>query len=189
MEIVLVWRILVCFWAASETCLTIATRTPRNEGNVMDRGSMAVIWMTIALAIIAGEVIRFSMGPNLFGGADWLPVTGIVTVIAGIAVRWTAILSLGKAFSPNVAILSNQTIYRNGLYRFVRHPAYTGSLLSFLGLGIHEGNWIAGIVVIAPITAAFLYRIHVEEVALNEAFGAQYASYSQQTKRLIPGIY
>jgi protein-S-isoprenylcysteine O-methyltransferase Ste14 len=29
----------------------------------------------------------------------------------------------------------------------------------------------------------------VEEAALNEAFGAQYAAYSEQTKRLIPGIY
>jgi protein-S-isoprenylcysteine O-methyltransferase len=165
LEITLVWKVVVCVWVASETCLTMATRTRRNAGNVKDRGSMEVIWLTIALAIITGEVIRFSMGPNLFGGAEWLPVTGIVMVIAGIAIRWTAILSLGKAFSPNVAIRSNQTIYRNGLYHFVRHPDYSGSLLSFLGLGIHEGNWIAGIAVIAPITAAFLYRIHVEEVA------------------------
>jgi protein-S-isoprenylcysteine O-methyltransferase Ste14 len=187
LEITLVWKILVCIWVASETCLTIATRTRHSAGNVKDRGSMTVIWLTIALAIIAGETIRFSMGPNLIG--SWLPVTGIVVVTAGIAIRWTAVLSLGKAFSPNVAILSNQTIYRNGLYRLVRHPAYSGSLLSFLGLAIHEGNWIAGIAVIVPITAAFLYRIHVEEVALNEAFGAQYASYSRQTKRLIPGIY
>jgi protein-S-isoprenylcysteine O-methyltransferase Ste14 len=156
---------------------------------VKDRGSMTVIWVTIALAITAGEMIRASMGPNLFGGTHWLILAAIVVVMAGIAIRWTAILSLGKAFSSNVAIRSNQTIYRGGFYRFVRHPAYTGSLLSFLGLGIHERNWIAGMAVIAPITAAFLYRIHVEEVALNEAFGAQYAAYSQQTKRLIPGIY
>jgi protein-S-isoprenylcysteine O-methyltransferase Ste14 len=40
-----------------------------------------------------------------------------------------------------------------------------------------------------PTTAALLYRIHVEEIALNDAFGAEYAAYSQQTKRLIPGIY
>jgi protein-S-isoprenylcysteine O-methyltransferase Ste14 len=34
-----------------------------------------------------------------------------------------------------------------------------------------------------------LYRIHVEEVALNQAFGAQYAEYRKATWRLIPGIY
>ena len=37
--------------------------------------------------------------------------------------------------------------------------------------------------------AALLYRIHVEERALTEAFGAEYVQYSQVTKRLVPGIY
>jgi protein-S-isoprenylcysteine O-methyltransferase Ste14 len=189
MEMNLVWKILVCGWVASEICLTLATRTRRGAGNVKDRGSMSVIWVTITLAIFAGGMIRASMGPNLLGGAHWLLAAAIIVVMAGIAIRWTAILSLGKAFSPNVAIRSNQTIYRDGLYRLVRHPAYTGSLLSFLGLGIHYQNWVACLAVIVPITAAFLYRIHVEEVVLNEAFGEQYAVYSQQTKRLIPGIY
>jgi protein-S-isoprenylcysteine O-methyltransferase Ste14 len=44
-------------------------------------------------------------------------------------------------------------------------------------------------VVTLPTTAALLYRIHVEEAALNQAFGAQYQAYSATTKRLIPGIY
>jgi protein-S-isoprenylcysteine O-methyltransferase Ste14 len=43
-------------------------------------------------------------------------------------------------------------------------------------------------VVILP-TAALLYRIHVEEMALTEAFGPQYLEYSRTTKRLFPGIY
>jgi protein-S-isoprenylcysteine O-methyltransferase Ste14 len=38
-------------------------------------------------------------------------------------------------------------------------------------------------------TAALLYRISVEERALTEAFGLEYLQYSQETKRLIPGIY
>ena len=189
MGITLLWWILVCVWAASETCLTIATRTRRSGGMVKDRGSMTVIWVTIALAITAGEMIRASMGPNLFGGTHWLILAAIVVVMAGIAIRWTAILSLGNAFSSNVAIRHTQTIYRNGLYRFVRHPSYTGMLMVFLAVGLQERNWIAFIAVMAPTTAAVLYRIHVEEAALNEAFGTEYAAYSEQTKRLIPGIY
>jgi protein-S-isoprenylcysteine O-methyltransferase Ste14 len=38
-------------------------------------------------------------------------------------------------------------------------------------------------------TAALLYRIHVEEIALTGAFGEDYVEYSRVTKRLIPGIY
>jgi protein-S-isoprenylcysteine O-methyltransferase Ste14 len=110
-------------------------------------------------------------------------------IIAGILLRWTAILSLGRAFSANVAIRDAQTINRSGLYRFLRHPSYSGLLLVFVAIALHERNWIAAAIVLFPTTAAVLYRIHVEEAALNEAFGAEYAAYSKTTRRLIPGVY
>jgi protein-S-isoprenylcysteine O-methyltransferase Ste14 len=189
LEINLLWKILVYGWVASEILIGIATRTRSSGGKVKDRGSLALIWVTIFLAIFAGEWIRAQTAPNIFGGAHWLRVVAIIVLVSGLAIRATAILSLGKAFSPNVAIRNNQTIYRGGLYRWLRHPAYTGSLVSFLAVGIDTRNWTTLIVIVAPITAAFLYRIHVEEAALNEAFGAEYATYSETTWRLIPGIY
>jgi protein-S-isoprenylcysteine O-methyltransferase Ste14 len=42
--------------------------------------------------------------------------------------------------------------------------------------------------VLGPPLAALLYRIHVEEAALRNAFD-EYDDYSRTTKRLIPGIY
>jgi protein-S-isoprenylcysteine O-methyltransferase Ste14 len=189
LEIAFFWKILVYGWATSEVLLGIATRTRRGGGEVKDRGSLIVLWVVIFLAIFAGETIHSRMPSNMFGGAHWLIWVATIVLLSGIAIRATAILSLGKAFSSNVAIRSNQKIYRGGLYRYLRHPAYTGSLLAFLGLGIEVRNWIGFCVLVVPITAAFLYRIHVEEIALNEAFGAEYAAYSRQTKRLIPGIY
>jgi protein-S-isoprenylcysteine O-methyltransferase Ste14 len=189
LELALFWKILVYSWAASEVLLALATHTRRSGGLVKDRGSLIVFWVTICLAIFASESIHASMPSNVFGGARWQVIVAIVVLLAGIAIRSTAILSLGKAFSPNVAIRTNQTIYRGGLYRFLRHPSYTGSLLAFLGLGIELRNWIAFCVLFVPVTGAFLYRIHVEEAALNEEFGAEYAAYSRLTKRLIPGIY
>jgi len=189
LDINLFWKILVYSWATSELLLGLATRTRRSGGQVKDRGSLIVLWATICLAIFAGEKLHDSMPADMFGGAHWLVTVAIVLLLAGIVFRATAILSLGKAFSSNVAIRTNQTVHRGGLYRFLRHPAYTGSLLAFLGLALSLRNWLAFCVLFVPVTAAFLYRIHVEEAALNEAFGAQYASYSSQTKRLIPGIY
>jgi protein-S-isoprenylcysteine O-methyltransferase Ste14 len=42
---------------------------------------------------------------------------------------------------------------------------------------------------LVPTTAAVLYRIHVEEFALLQAFGEQYVTYRNQVRRLIPGLY
>jgi protein-S-isoprenylcysteine O-methyltransferase Ste14 len=189
MSVSLLWQILLYSWTASEIYIAIATRTRRGGGKRLDRGSMAILWITIVASITAAEWIARQSTPNMFGGTRWLKIAAIVVLIAGVVIRWTAILSLGNAFSANVAIRENQTIYQSGLYRFVRHPSYSGLWLVFLAIAIHERNWLAAAVVIAPTTAAVLYRIHVEEAALHQAFGAKYAAYSNVTKRLIPGIY
>jgi protein-S-isoprenylcysteine O-methyltransferase Ste14 len=189
MTVSLAWQIVYWGWVASEIFIAFATRTRRTTGNVKDRGSMLLLWVVIFASITACEWIASTARPNLLDGGHWLKSAGLALLIAGLAVRWTAILSLGKAFSANVAIQDSQTIYRAGLYRFVRHPSYTGLLLIFLGVGVHSRNWIGLLIVMVATTAALLYRIHVEEAALHGAFGAEYASYARATKRLIPGIY
>jgi protein-S-isoprenylcysteine O-methyltransferase Ste14 len=47
-------------------------------------------------------------------------------------------------------------------------------------------NWLSAVVLVLPILLAFLWRIAIEERALLEAFGADYATYKVRTKRLVP---
>jgi protein-S-isoprenylcysteine O-methyltransferase Ste14 len=118
-----------------------------------------------------------------------LRVTAVVVLIAALVLRWVAVLSLGKAFSANVAIRETQRVRTVGLYRWMRHPSYTGLMLCFVAVGLHTRNWVAFLIVTALPAGALLYRIHVEEIALREHFGQEYIDYSVRTKRLIPGIY
>jgi protein-S-isoprenylcysteine O-methyltransferase Ste14 len=189
LEISLLWQILFYGWTASEIYIAVVTRTRKSGGKVRDRGSMLVMWAAIVVAITAAEFIGHTAPATMFGGAHWLKLAAVVVLIAGLIVRWTAILSLGKAFSANVAIRGSQTIYQSGLYRWVRHPSYTGLLLVFVAIALHERNWMAAAILLPLTTAAVLYRIHVEEAALHEAFGAEYEAYSKVTMRLIPGVY
>ena len=189
MNLYLLWTILFYGWTASEIVLAVIKRTSRSGGKVQDRGSMLVMWATIISAITAAEFIGHMTVGRIMNGAYWLKLAAIFVIVAGVMLRWIAILSLGKAFSANVAIRHEQMIYQSGLYRYLRHPSYSGLLMVFVAIALHERNWLAAAVVLLPTIAAVLYRIHVEEAALNEAFGTQYAAYSEQTKRLIPGIY
>ena len=185
----IVWQVLTSGWFVSEVILGVATRTKRGTGNVRDRGSLVVLWIVIVAAVTLSRWIGDSQPRNMFGGAHWLGTVGIIIMLAGLAIRWTAIVSLGKAFSSNVAIRDSQKIKKNGLYRFIRHPSYLGLLLVFLAVGVHSRNWIACAAAFLPTTAAMLYRIHVEEGALRSAFGEEYVAYSRGTKRLVPGLY
>ncbi len=75
-----------------------------------------------------------------------------------------------------------------GPYRLVRHPAYTGSLLTMVGLGFVLQSWGAVLVLIAFFGVAFGYRIHVEEAVLTSKLGDEYVAYAKKTKRLIPYV-
>lgn len=189
MNIHLVWKILLWGWPASELLLAVTTHTRKSGGSLRDRGSIFVVWGTIFASMMAAGWMS-AWAPNAeFVIPHWLGYAAMAVMIAGLIVRWIAILSLGKAFSVNVAIRDGQTLYRSGLYRIVRHPSYSGMLICFTAIAVVQQNWISAALVLIFPTAALLYRIHVEERALNEAFGAQYADYSKATMRLIPGLY
>jgi protein-S-isoprenylcysteine O-methyltransferase Ste14 len=189
MSISLLWHILFYGWTAGEVLLVIVTRTRKGGGQLKDRGSMAILWITIVAAMFAAGYVDDRFPEFKIPNSHWIVYPSLVLMIAGLIIRWTAIISLGKAFSVNVAIRDTQTLYQKGLYRLVRHPSYSGMVVCFVAIGMIQRNWLGLAVVLVPTTAALLYRIHVEEAALNEAFGAQYASYSRTTRRLIPGIY
>jgi len=169
--------------------IAIATRTRHSSGNVRDRGTLYLLWIVIFSSITAGIWFSETHEPNLAKGTPWLRLAALIVMILGLLLRWSAILSLGKSFSSNVAIHETQTVRKTGLYRWVRHPSYSGLLLCILAVGLHTRNWISLLIITVPTTAALLYRIHVEEIALRDHFGLEYVEYSRATKRLVPGIY
>jgi protein-S-isoprenylcysteine O-methyltransferase Ste14 len=114
---------------------------------------------------------------------------GLSLLVSGVAIRWTAIHTLGKYFTSTVVIKDDHRLIRAGLYKHLRHPAYTGALVAHLGLGLSFSNWFSLALSFVPYLVAALYRIHVEEQALSEAFGKEYLEYSRDTKRLIPKLY
>ncbi len=113
----------------------------------------------------------------------------LLVLISGITVRAAAIITLGRAFSVNVAIRDEQRLKRDGLYRFVRHPSYLGIEIAFFAIGLNSGNWACLLWILLLPTLGLVYRIHVEEQVLRSAFGGEYAAYCKTTKRLIPGLF
>jgi len=188
-SVALLWRILYWLWVASEVIIGVATRTKHSTGQTRDRGSLILLWVVIFSSMTAGIWYSEIHPHNLFGSSPAVRPVALAILILGLAVRWTAIYTLGKSFSSNVAILDSQKLNRSGLYRFVRHPSYLGLLLIFLAVALHTRNWLSLTIILIPCTAVLLYRIHVEEAALRRAFGADYADYTKSTSRLLPGLY
>jgi protein-S-isoprenylcysteine O-methyltransferase Ste14 len=114
---------------------------------------------------------------------------GFALFIASCLVRWWGFKSIGKFFNPRVAIYQNHKLVITGAYRKIRHPLYLGSLLSFLAIPLVFNSWGALLLMILITVPALIYRIKVEEQLLTSNFGEEYKTYSQKTKKLIPGIW
>ena len=162
-----------------------------------DRGSLRLLYIVIAasvgLAWLAARIVpqarldaRFGLDPTAM---RWVYGTGLGLFAAGLGLRWYSIAWLGRLFTYDVAIAADHRVIDSGPYRFIRHPAYTGSLLSFVGLGTCGGNVVSLLVLVVPIALAFRYRIAIEEAALAAALGSRYGDYAARTRRLIPFVY
>ncbi len=149
----------------------------------------AKLWDGANLIEPFGMVLGFTNIGRIHAGFPVVGWMGLGLLVAGIIIRWTAIYNLGKYFTGTVLIKTDHRLIRTGLYKHLRHPAYAGALLAHFGLGLCFSNWITLCLSSIPYFVAAMYRMHVEERALEEAFGAEYLDYSRTAKRLIPGLY
>jgi|ERR1700678_4281020 protein-S-isoprenylcysteine O-methyltransferase Ste14 len=186
----MLWQILYWAWVAGEIAVLIFTRTRKGGGEVRDRGSLRILWFVIVVATSTGIWYSETHEATMFGGAPWVRLVALVLLALALTIRSTAIVTLGRWFSANVAILDKQALQTGGIFSVVRHPSYTGLMLVFFAVSLHTRNWIAFAIVFVPCATALLYRINVEEKALRSTFGPAYEAYSRTTpKKLIPGIY
>jgi protein-S-isoprenylcysteine O-methyltransferase len=181
---------------ASEILLTITRRSRTKTGEKQDKSTLGMLWVVITVSVMAGIFVAQSrslragvIGLFDFPESAWIPVLAVLVFAAGLAVRWWAIVTLGRFFTVDVVVEKDHEVVQRGPFRWVRHPSYTGVLLAFLGWAMTLGNWVAMAVVMVPIFVAFMRRMKVEEDALRGALGDRYADYMNRTKRLVPGIY
>jgi len=175
-------------FAASEVSIRI--RSGRHAGgSSLDRGSIVAVVLGIGAGVLTAAWCAVALpGAAIPGG--WLPlVVGVVLMWLGIALRQWAVVALGTFFTVMVQVTSDQHVVDRGPYRWVRHPSYTGLLLTLVGLGTALGNWLSLVALAMLPTAGLVIRIRVEEAALESALGEPYRSFAEHRRRLIPGLW
>lgn len=183
-----IFSIIWILWFLSEVGLNILYRSKMPDSRETDKNSIRIIWITIILSVTAGVFV--AINTNVPIAVTNLPkYIGLILIIAGVVVRLAAIRTLGKFFTVNLAIDSEHRLIETGFYKYIRHPSYTGSLLSFLGLAVYFNNWICLPVILIPVISVFIFRINIEEKLLEQQPGLNYGEYIKHTKRLIPFVY
>jgi len=177
--------VTVGIWVTLEARQGLRRRT---GASVRDRGSYFLVVAGVAAGWIA-TVAALHVPGAAFGAEAAVLSVGFVLTWVGIAVRLWAFHTLGDYFTFRVQTSADQPVVTDGPYRFVRHPGYTGILLTLIGLSLLYGTCIGVAAMIVIPTAGVVHRIRVEERALDADLGPAYRAYAAGRKRLLPYVW
>ena len=161
---------------ASESLVVVLT-IARRRARYVDRSVAAAVMTTLSL-----------VGPPLVRATDAAPLTAdaATAMLAAVGLGLVVVgkIALGRSFG---LVPANRGVVVRGPYTLVRHPIYTGYLITHIGfLMAHPTPWNAGVFLIADI--ALVLRALMEERVLSAD-----VAYQQYCRRvgwhLVPGVF
>jgi len=183
----IIFLISVLFWFGVEIFVHFffnKENTKKHE----EKRSKYIMTSLFLFGMFGGYVLDTQAIDRFFEPFNFIQYIGIIIILIGVFIRVNTIRMLGNAFSVNIGVHKEQKLLKTGLFSVIRHPAYFGIFLAFIGISISFYN---------PITTSFgivfpflglMYRIKVEERLLVKYFGDEYKQYQKETKKLIPFI-
>src|ERR1700681_1170502 len=181
-----VFWVVLYVWIGSE--LFLGARKRRLPAGATDYDSSSKWWVIGSVwgSVAIGMWVAFLFPSTAIqSGRTALFVLGLFLMLAGMALRWYSIRVLGTSFTCEVSTRPGQAVVQTGPYRWVRHPSYTGGLVTVFGVLLCCCN-LASLAALIVVIAGYAYRIRVEESVLAKELGPPYEDYMRRTKRLIP---
>jgi methyltransferase len=118
---------------------------------------MRVAYPAVFLAMIAEGAWRPGHEQLLIGAAFF---------VAAKILKWSAILTLGPAWTFRVIVRPGVPLVAAGPYRWLRHPNYVAVAGELIGVALMSGARVAGPVGTVLFVVLMRKRIRVEERAL-----------------------
>lgn len=110
----------------------------------------------------------------------------VALVIISVWTMWSALRVLGKQWSLQARVLEDHKLVREGPYRFVRHPIYSGILGMIVAVGLAWTYWIGLTIALVLFGVGTAIRVQSEEKLLREQFGAEFENYKRNVPAVLP---
>jgi protein-S-isoprenylcysteine O-methyltransferase Ste14 len=159
------------------------------EGKLVRRQRIVKV-VVILLMYVALIFLPFADRRNIgvMDVAEALRWAGLSAAGLGFALIFWSGIALGRFYSADVTIQKDHRLITAGLYRYIRHPRYLGTLLVASGLSFLFRSWI-GLAASALFLGVLLFRINDEETMMHAEFGSDWEAYCQRSWRMIPYLY
>lgn len=153
-----------------------ALRSPKSQ---LVKGAKLVVLLFLIVQTLFLNVLPIENAPA------WLPGLGLAIYCAGLALAIAGRVQLGDNWAniEDAQVMQKQMLVHQGVYRYIRHPIYTGDMLLLIGLQLALNSWLV-LAMFLPVLV-FARQAVAEEKLLAQSF-ADYPAYTRQTKRFIP---
>ncbi len=157
---------------------------PRAETRTAQKFIITANFLTI-FGLMAFSALDHRMGWSTVPA--WVCVVGQVLLAAGLGLSMLVVIQNAYAAST-VTVEAGQTVASSGVYKFVRHPMYVGSVIMMVGIPLALGSYW-GLLFVIPGVAALVLRILDEEELLTRELPG-YREYAQHVRyRLVPNVW
>lgn len=157
--------------------LVVVLTVLRRRATVIDRSAAAAVVTTVS--VLGPPLVRASASGALLPDVATavLSAAGLCLVIAGKVV-------LGRSFG---LVPANRGVVASGPYLLVRHPIYSGYLITHIGFVLaHPSAWNVAILVVAD-TALIVRALYEERILVRDE---QYREYCSRVGwHLVPGVF
>jgi len=181
--VVACWIVLGAFWAIAATRGKKTLRIgPRWTGPGLRFGLLILVWLMIGIGISTGRLAPLRR--LLLMHPPGFEVVGMALCVCGVALAIWARVHIGRNWGMPMSLREGHELVTTGPYAYVRHPIYSGMLLTMLGTALAIGaGWL---IAFALFGAYFIWSARTEERDMTERFPETYPAYRQRTRMLIP---
>ena len=175
------WLLWLAYWFVAGRNVKA---TQRHES--LTSRAAHIVPLIVGVILLWSEELRLGfLSDHIFSSSEPLYLAGVVLVALGLAFSAWARFHLGRNWSGTVTVKQGHELVRDGPYRYVRHPIYTGLLLAFVGCALARDEW-RGLLGVAIIYAGFWRKLKLEERWMTEQFGDAYRRYLAEVPALLP---
>ena len=148
----------------------------KKKGNLL----VAIQFVLLAAILLFPNTTEGSMFPA------WVFTFGGYLLWPGLLILAVSIFKLGPSLTASPLPKDDSTLVITGLYKYMRHPIYTGLLTTGLGLSLEAGV-VPQILFWAGLVGLLVYKSSWEEELLAKRY-PEYADYKARTGRFFPKL-
>jgi protein-S-isoprenylcysteine O-methyltransferase Ste14 len=135
--------------------------------------------------LVLGALLQYAVAPIPFPGDPWIRILGVIIVIAGLVLIFSALVTFKKTGQDPKPWTPSPELIAQGPYQWTRNPMYVGLTCILVGLGLALNNlWFSLLAVVALLVVHFI-AVLPEEKYLNQKFGRNYEDYRRKVRRYI----